>query len=75
MLSVCCINFSTMAGDAGGTEEEGPTAELAHRSHSVPNTAAAAFVCPHVHHCSPALLSVRHVDNPSDSSAPPPADD
>lgn len=43
MLSVCCINFSTVASEAGGTEE-GPTAELDPRKRTVPD-AAPAFVC------------------------------
>lgn len=41
MLSVCCIHFSTMASQAGGTEE-GPTAALAQRSQATPHAAAAA---------------------------------
>lgn len=41
MLSVCCINFSNVASEAGGTEE-GPTAELA--SDAV-HKAAAWSVC------------------------------
>lgn len=41
MLSVCCINFSTVASEAGETEE-GPTAELVQRNHAVPNAALSA---------------------------------
>lgn len=47
MLSVCCINFSTVAGEAGGTEEEeGPTAELPPLRGTVliPNAAVVALV-------------------------------
>ena len=47
VLSVCCINFSNVASEAGGTEE-GPTAELA--SDAV-HEAAACSVCPRCRRC------------------------
>lgn len=34
MLSVCCINFSTVASNTEGTEE-GPIAELTQRNHAI----------------------------------------
>lgn len=43
MLSVCCINFSTVAIEAR-VAEEGPTAELDQRNHTVLNAAAALSV-------------------------------
>ena len=51
MLSVCCINFSNVASEAGGTEE-GPTAELAsdavHEA-AAQSVRAAVAVYPHAH--------------------------